>query len=124
MDLLGGIILTEENLVFFATGLGVGAMLWAAGQSSLQRRRDPQALAQRVAKLEMRLAAGKNLAALATAMQTVEQTLPLIGEPRVVTYFASAQWPKLKSPSHSDPEDIAKEFGDAMRDILDVRTRR
>ncbi|MEQ1755394.1 MAG: hypothetical protein ABL973_14830 [Micropepsaceae bacterium] len=116
MDLFDAFALSDENLVFFATGLGVGAMLWAAAQSSLHRRQNSGALAVRVARLEMRLASDKNFTALARAMQALEQKMPALGSTNVVTLFAAAQLPQLRSSTRSDPEDIAKQFGDSMRD--------
>lgn len=117
MDLLNGITVSEENLVFFAAGLGAGALLWAALRAGM-RGGDAQSakLATRVAKLEMRLAAGKDFTMIARAVRDFEDLMPSMGGPNVVTLFSTTELPQLKPSRRADPEQVATEFGEAMRD--------
>lgn len=118
MDLFNGITVSEENLLFFAAGLSSGSLLWAALQASLRGGNDQsKTLATRVAKLEMRLAAGKDFTAIASAMRAFESVMPVMSGPNVVTLFSTVDLPQVKPSKRTpDPEQIAKEFGEAMRD--------
>ncbi len=117
MDVLGGISLSDDTLLVFTTGVGAGVLLCAALGASLPRRKDASALSSRVAKLEMRLAAGKNFPAIASAVTTFEGCIPALVEAGSRVLLADAGLPRLKPSSRTaDPEEIAREFGEAMRD--------
>lgn len=115
MDLLNGSGLSEEHLVFFATGLGVGAMLWGALQSSLHRKPVTSALEARVAKIEMRLASNKDFPAIGKALEGLQSALPIIGAPQTVTLFSAVRADAHKPELRPTAEQIAKEFGEAMQ---------
>lgn len=116
MDFLGGISLSDDTLLVFTTGVGAGVLLCAALGASLPRRKDTSALSSRVAKLEMRLAAGKNFPAIASAVTTFEGSIPALVEAGSRMLLADAGLPRLKPSHRADPEEIAREFGEAMRD--------
>ncbi len=121
MDILGGVGLTDENLKFFAAGLAGGTLLWAALFAATRKKSQARSLAQRVGKLEMRLAAGKDFAAIARAVQIFEDNLPGISKHGWVPLFSAqnlgaSPLPKSRPQNRADPEQIAREFAEAMRD--------
>lgn len=116
MDLMGGIGLSEDTLLVFSAGVGAGVLLCAALGASLPRRKENSPLSVRVAKLEMRLAAGKNFPAIAGAVTSFESSIPGLVEAGSRVLLADAGLPRLKPSHRADPEEIAREFGEAMRD--------
>ena len=114
MDILGGIGLTGENLKFFAAGLAGGTLLWAALSAATRKPSHSKILAQRIGKLEMRLAAGKDFAAIARAVQIFESHLPGVSTQRVVPLFNASPSPR----NLADPDQIAREFSEAMRNNM------
>ena len=114
MDILGGIGLTGENLKFFAAGLAGGTLLWAALSAATRKPSHTKILAQRIGKLEMRLAAGKDFAAIARAVQIFESHLPGVSTQRVVPLFNASPMPQ----NRADPDQIAREFSEAMRNNM------
>ena len=119
MDILGGVSLTNENLQFFGAGLAAGAALWALLATATRRAPETaESLAQRVSKLELRLAAGKDFSAIARAIESMQLGLPTLAgrEGEVVRVFgALPALPKRRPSDRSDPEQVAREFIEALR---------
>ena len=116
MDVLSGIGLTEDTVKVFATGVGAGALLCAVIVASLRKQSETRILAKRVGKLEMRLAAGKDFTSIASAMEIFQASLPVMTSPEVVTLFSTADIAHRRPTHRTDPEQVAREFAEAMRD--------
>ena len=94
MDLLGSFGPQADVIIFFAAGMGVGASLLAALQAALEGEDGAAALARRVARIEMRLAAGKDAMRLSHAMFDLVERLPRVIAPGASTMLAAAKSPR------------------------------
>jgi hypothetical protein len=119
MHLLASIGPDVDVIIFFAAGMGVGASLLAALQSALQGDEGPAALARRVARIEMRLAAGKDAARLSRVMVRIVDRLPAIAGANSTTVFAAAR-PRHRHTAAPDGDALAKEFADAMQENMNA----
>jgi hypothetical protein len=119
MDLLGSFGPQTDVIIFFAAGMGVGASLLAALQAALEGEDGAAALARRVARIEMRLAAGKDAIRLSRAMFELVERLPRVITPGMSTVLAAAK-AQRRDAAPPDGEAIAKEFADALQDNMNA----
>jgi hypothetical protein len=119
MDLLGSFGTNVDVIIFFAAGMGVGASLLAALQAALDGEDGRTALAQRVARIETRLAAGKDAVRLSRSMFRLVERLPRIAGTSSTLLFADAR-PRHRHTAAPDGEALAKEFAEAMQENMNA----
>lgn len=105
--------LDSEALLLLAIGAGAGCALCAAISALLPARSSGAPLARRVEKLEMRLAATRNMAAITTALTGLSSSAPRLAEAGSRILLANA---RLHTRNDANPDDVARAFGEAMRD--------
>lgn len=105
--------LDSEALLLLAIGAAAGCALCAAISALLPVRSSSTPLARRVEKLEMRLAATRNTAAIRAALTGLSSSAPRLAEAGSRVLLADA---RLDARNDAGPEDIAHAFGEAMRD--------
>lgn len=102
-----------DALMLLAAGAAAGCALCAAISALLPARSSNTPLARRVEKLEMRLAATRNMAAITTALTGLSACAPRLVDAGSRVVLADA---RLETRSDASPEDVARAFGEAMRD--------
>jgi hypothetical protein len=106
----------NETLMLLAVGAALGCLLCAAISALLPTRAANAPLARRVEKLEMRLAATRNVAAITTALTGLHASAPLLAQAGGRLLLADGRLSRLDPRNDASPEDIARAFGEAMRD--------
>lgn len=115
MEILASFGFSVDSLKLFAVGMATGTLLLAMLMAALRKPAQAQSLARRVGKLEMRLAASRDFAAIALALKSVDAHLPTLTSAATTTLF-SALAPARRPANRTDPEQVAREFSQAMRD--------
>ena len=109
-------MLDTDALMLLAVGAAAGCALCAAISALMPSRSSAAPLARRIEKLEMRLAATRNLAAITTALTGLQASVPLLAQAGGRMLLADGRLGRLDPRNDDSPEDIARAFGEAMRD--------
>lgn len=103
----------NDALMLLAVGAAAGCALCAAISALVPTRSSSAPLARRIEKLEMRLAATRNMAAVTTALTGLSASAPRLAEAGSRILLADA---RLDARNDASPDDVARAFGEAMRD--------
>lgn len=106
----------SDALMLVAAGAAMGCLLCAAISAIVPDRKGHAPLARRIEKLEMRLAATRNLSAVTTALTGLTASIPLLAEAGSRVLRADGRLKPLGARNEPSPEDVARTFGETMRD--------
>jgi hypothetical protein len=115
MDILNTVTAGSDAGMILAIGAAAGCILCAGLSALLPEQRQKTELARRVARLEMRLAASRNLSAVATALSGLQSAAPVLVEAAPRMLLADARLRSLGAASNEDTDDIARAFGEALQ---------
>jgi len=114
-EFLNTFITGNDAVMLLAIGAAAGCILCAVVSALLPDRRQRTELDLRVDRLEMRMAAARNLSAVTSALSSLQSATPLLVEAAPRMLLADARLRSLGTASNEDTDDIARAFGEALQ---------